>query len=121
MACSGSLSYKTWVVENTVRLPEDGIMGQDPLIPTAAVAAFSPATNPSAPSDLKFSRVECSDDDSEDDIPLSDLVRVTSDDQHVSLKRSRPPSPSMPDEEEPIRTKRRTVSLLYENICFLKG
>ena len=84
--------------------------------PTAAkvFAATSTSTNPSAPlkpSDPKFSQLECSDDDSEDDVPLSDLARVSSDDQHVSLKRPRPLSPSVPNDDL-ILSKRRTASCM---------
>ena len=91
--------------------------------PSAAkvLAAVSASTNPSAPlkpSDPKFSQFECSDDDSEDDVPLSDLARVSSDDQHVSLKRPRPRSPSAPN-EEPIISKRRTASCCMKMlVCF---
>ena len=84
--------------------------------PTAAknVAVASGSTNPSASaplktSDPKFSQFECSDDDSEDDVPLSDLARVSSDEQRVNLKRSRPLSPLVPH-EDPILSKRRTAS-----------
>ena len=83
-------------------------------VPTAAkvFAAATTSTNPSAPlkpSDPKFSQFGCSDDDSEDDVPLSDLARLPSDDQHVSLKRPRPLSPSVPNEDS-ILSKRRTAS-----------
>lgn len=90
--------------------------------PTAAKAsvAASTLTNPSAPlkhSDPKFSQFECSDDDSEDDVPLSDLARVSSDDQHVSLKRPRPLSPSVPNEDS-ILSKRRTASCCMKILVF---
>jgi hypothetical protein len=90
--------------------------------PTAAkvFAAASTSTNPSAPlklSDPNFSQFECSDDDSEDDVPLSDLARVSSNYQHVSLKRPRPLSPSVPD-EDPILSKRRTASCCMKILVF---
>ena len=100
-------------------MPENG---NTDAAPTAAkvFAAASASTNPSAPikpSDPKFSQLECTDDDSEDDIPLSDLARV-SDDQHVSLKRPRPLSPSVPN-DDPILSKRRTASCCMKMlICF---
>jgi hypothetical protein len=92
-------------------LPENAILDKN-LVPPTAAATASSSTNPSAPSnssDPKFSRCECSDDDdSDDDVPLSEL-RMSSDDQHVSLKRPRPLSPSVPG-EEPILSRRRTAS-----------
>ena len=91
--------------------------------PTVAkdFAAASVSTNASAPlhpSDPKFSQFECSDDDSEDDVPLSDLARVSSDNQHVSLKRPRPLSPSVPS-EDPILPKRRTASCCMKMLVAL--
>ena len=88
--------------------------------PTTAkvLAAASSSTNPSAPSkpsDPKFSQIECSDEDSEDDVPLSDLARVSSDDQHVGLKRRRPLSPSAPNENL-ILPKRRTASCCMKSL-----
>lgn len=88
-------------------------MGQNLATPAAAVDVSSASINPSVsskPSDPKFSHFEYpDDDDSEDDIPLSDLARVTSDSQHVNLKRPRVSSPSVPDEES-NRSRRRTAS-----------
>ena len=92
-------------------MPENGNMDAAPTV-AKVFAAASASTNPSAPSkpsDPKFSQFECSDDDSEDDVPLSDLARVSLDDQHVSLKRPRPLSPSVPNEDT-ILSKRRTAS-----------
>jgi len=78
--------------------------------------------NPSAPlkhPDPKFSQLGCSDDDdSEDDIPLSDLSRMTRDDRQVGLKRPRPPSPSVPN-EEPILSRRRTASYFITTLIFV--
>lgn len=72
---------------------------------TAAVEVFS-ASAPPKNSDPKFSHFECSDDnDSEDDVPVS------SDAQHVNLKRPHPSSPSVPN-EQPIRSKKRIVSCM---------
>jgi hypothetical protein len=90
--------------------------------PTTAkvFTAASTSTNPSAPSkpsDPKFSQFACSDDDSEDDVPLSDLARVSSDDQHVSLKRPRPLSPSVPNEDLTL-PKRRTASCCIKILVF---
>ena len=73
-------------------------------------AAASTSSTPLKASDPKFSQIGCSDDDSEDDVPLSDLARVSSDDQHVSLKRPRPLSPSAPIEDPILSSKRRTAS-----------
>lgn len=88
--------------------------------PTPDINA-STLTNPLAPlksSDPKFSRIECSDDDnSEDDVPLSELARMSSDDQHLSLKRRRPPSPPVPN-EAPILSKRRTASCFIRMVIF---
>ena len=99
-------------------MPEKGIVDKDLVAPTAAVEAFvaSTSTNPSSKlSDPKFSRFECSDDDdSEDDVPLSELTRASSDDPHVSLKRARAPSPH----EDPIFSKRRTASCCIKMLFF---
>jgi hypothetical protein len=46
-------------------------------------AAASTSVNPSAPLKPSDPKIECSDYDPEDDVPLSDLARVSSDDQHV--------------------------------------
>jgi hypothetical protein len=105
----------------TTQLPESGNMDA---APTAAkdFAVASVSTNPSAslhPSDPKFSQFECSDDDSEDDVPLSDLARVSSDNQHVSLKRPRPLSPSVPNEDPTILPKRRTASCCMKMLVAL--
>lgn len=76
-----------------------------------AASTTTKLSAPSKPSDPKFSQIECSDYDSEDDVPLSDLARVSSDDQHVSLKRPRPLSPSAPNDSENLSLpKRRTAS-----------
>ena len=102
-------------------MPENVILDKN-LVPPTAAATASSLTNASAPSnssDPKFSRFECSDDDdddSEDDVPLSEL-RMSSDDQYVSLKRPRPPSPSVPG-EEPILSKRRTASCCIKILLF---
>ena len=121
MTLFNSTSFFQADVETTMYSPEEGIIGQNLATP-AALQVLSTLTNPSAPpkpSDPKFSQFD--DDDSEDDVPLSDLSRVTTDD---SLKRPRPLSPSVPD-EEPTRSKRRTVScdmrtlVLHESRCYL--
>ncbi|KAF8798606.1 hypothetical protein BYT27DRAFT_6896565 [Phlegmacium glaucopus] len=100
--------------ETTIHSTEDGTVNQNLETPTTAIEVFPTITKPSSSRypDPKFSQLGCSeDDDSEDDIPLSNLSRVASDDQRVGLKHPRPPSPSVPD-EEPIRSKRRTKESL---------
>ena len=85
-------------------------------------AAASASTNLSAPfkpSDPKFSEFRVQVEDSEDDVSLSDLARMSSDDHqyYVSLKRPRPLSPSVPN-EDPILSKRRTASCCMKMLVF---
>lgn len=112
---SNTTSFCQADAETTIHSLED--VDQNLVTPTTTTTN---ASAPLKPSDVKFSQFERSDDDdSEDDVPLSDLSRGA-DDQHVGLKRNRPSSPAGPD-EEPTRSKRRSASCCMKILIFFDG